>query len=116
MLGRFGQPAMPMAPDVEARIRGSKRARELEDEPHMASLDALRARIGSGCSDEEFLLRAVMPADQVDAMVAAGPARRGYDPTTRPVMHLMKALTARKGLASIKIEKPGLKLELNGGK
>ena len=43
-------------------------------------------------------------------------ARRGYDPKTRPVLHLMKELTARKGLSTIKIEKPGLKLELNGGK
>jgi hypothetical protein len=28
--------------------------------------------------DEEFLLRAVMPADQVDAMLAAGPSRATY--------------------------------------
>ncbi|GAB4273101.1 MAG: carboxylase [Pararhodobacter sp.] len=115
VLGRFGKPAMPMDPEVEARIRDSKRARELEDEPHMASLDELRKRIGTGYSDEEFLLRAVMPADQVDAMVAAGPARRGYDARSRPVMHLLGELVKRKGLTSVKIEKPGLKLELNGG-
>jgi len=88
----------------------------LEVEDIEASLDELRARIGRGYSDEEFLLRAVMPADQVDAMKAAGPARRGYDPATRPVMALMQELTARKGLTSIRIEKPGLKLELNGGR
>lgn len=115
VLGRFGQPTMPMDAAVEARIRDTKRARELEDEAHMASLDELRARIGRGYSDEEFLLRAVMPSDQVDAMRAAGPARRGYDPKTRPVMALLQELTARKGLTSIRIEKPGLKLELNGG-
>lgn len=115
VLGRFGQPAMPMDPEVEARIRDSRRARALEDEPHMASLDELRNRIGKGYSDEEFLLRAVMPADQVDAMVAAGPARLGYDPNTRPVMTLMQELVKRRGLTSVKIEKPGLKLELNGG-
>ncbi|MCB1332991.1 MAG: hypothetical protein KDK26_04910 [Roseivivax sp.] len=115
VLGRFGQPAMPMDAQVEARIRDSRRARELEEEPHMASLDALRARIGKGYSDEEFLLRAVMPADQVDAMVAAGPARRGYDPKSRPVMQLLQELTKRKDLSSVVIEKPGLRLELNGG-
>ncbi|WP_370224158.1 hypothetical protein [Pararhodobacter marinus] len=114
VLGRFGQPAMPMDKHVEARIRDTKRARELEEEPHMGSLDELRSKIGTGYSDEEFLLRAVMPADQVDAMVAAGPARRGYDPKSRPVLHLMKELTARKGLGAIRIEKPGLKLELKG--
>lgn len=114
VLGRFGTPAMPMDKDVEDRIRSSKRARALEGEAKMASLDELRARIGRGYSDEEFLLRAVMPADQVDAMVAAGPARRGYHPGTRPVMNLIRELAARKDISSVKIAKPGLKLELNG--
>lgn len=116
VLGRFGTPAMPMDADVEDRIKSSKRAKELEDEPQMASLDELRARIGKGYSDEEFLLRAVMPADQVDAMVAAGPARRGYDPSTKPVLDLVRELTSRKGLGSIKIDKPGFKLELSRGR
>lgn len=115
VLGRFGKPSMPMDPDIEERIRGSKRAQELEEEPHMASLDDLRARIGEGYSDEEFLLRAVMPADQVEAMLAAGPARRDYAPRSRPVMSLLNELTQRKGLTAVKIEKPGLTLELNGG-
>lgn len=116
VLGRFGTPAMPMDPQIEARIRDTRRARELEDEPHMASLDDLRARIGRGYSDEEFLLRAVMPADQVEAMLAAGPARRGYDPGRAPAMHLLREITKRKGLSSVRIEKDGLKLELNGGR
>ena len=34
----------------------------------------------AACRDEEFLLRATMPAGQVDAMLAAGPAPRQYDP------------------------------------
>lgn len=115
VLGRFGQPVMPMDPQVEDRIRSSKRARELEDEPHMASLDELRGRIGKGYSDEEFLLRAVMPADQVDAMVAKGPAARQYDPATRPQMRLIEELTRRNGLTSVKVEKPGFRLELTKG-
>ena len=80
----------------------------------MASLDELRARIGTGYSDEEFLLRAVMPADQVDAMAAAGPARRSYDPATRPVINLVRELTSRRDLTSVKISRPGLHLELHG--
>ncbi|MGG7565189.1 hypothetical protein ACQ5SO_03365 [Rhodovulum sp. DZ06] len=115
VLGRFGAPAMPLDPQVEDRIKSSKRAKELEAEPKMASLDELRARIGKQYSDEEFLLRAVMPADQVDAMKAAGPARRIYDPKSRPVVDLVKGLTAKKGLGHVKIEKPGFTLELKGG-
>lgn len=116
VLGRFGTPAMPMDAEVESRIRNSKRARELEDEPRMAPLSDLRARIGKHYSDEEFLLRATMPADQVDAMTAAGPARRSYNPKTKPALDLIRELTARKGLGSVKIDKPGFKLELKGGK
>ena len=57
-----------------------------------------------------------MPADQVDAMVAAGPAPQTYDPQARSVKHLLSELTKRKGLASVQISKPGFSLELNGGK
>lgn len=116
VLGRFGAPAMPLNPEVEERVKSSRRAKELDAEPHMASLDELRAKIGKGYSDEEFLLRAVMPADQVDAMVAAGPAPRTYDPQNRGVMRLVRELTSRKGLSSVKIQKPGFTLELAGGK
>lgn len=112
VLGRFGAPAMPLDPQVEDRIRSSKRARELDAEPSMGSLDELRAKIGRHFSDEEFLLRAVMPADQVDAMVAAGPAPRVYDPAKRGVTRLISELVARKDLTSVRIEKPGFRLEL----
>ena len=116
VLGKFGTPAMPMDSAVEARIKSSKRAQELDGEASMASLDELRSRIGKSYSDEEFLLRATMPPDQVDAMVAAGPARRSYDPATKPALELIREVTARKGLGSVKIDKPGFKLELKGGK
>ncbi len=116
VLGRFGAPVMPLDAEVEDRIRSSKRAKELEAEPQMGSLDELRAKIGKGYSDEEFLLRAVMPSDQVDAMKAAGPARRTYEPTSRPIIHLMSELTKRSKIGSVKIERPGLKLELKGAK
>jgi oxaloacetate decarboxylase alpha subunit len=116
VLGRFGAPVMPLNPEVEDRIRSSKRAQELEAEPQMASLDELRARIGKGYSDEEFLLRAVMPADQVDAMKAAGPAPRDYNPQMRALNYLVSELTKRPKLTGVKITKPGFSLELNGGR
>jgi oxaloacetate decarboxylase (Na+ extruding) subunit alpha len=112
VLGRFGAPAMPLNPEVEDRITSSKRARELEAEPRMAELSELRKKIGTGYSDEEFLLRATMPAEQVDAMVAAGPAPLGYDPKSRGVVKLIRELTKRKGLSAVKISKPGFELDM----
>ena len=114
-VGRFGKPLMPLDADVEDRILSTERAATLEAEPHMAPVDELRERIGRHYSDEEFLLRAVMPADQVDAMVAAGPARRTYDPETRPVLDLIRELSSRTDLSSVAISKPGFRLEMSAG-
>jgi oxaloacetate decarboxylase alpha subunit len=114
ILGRFGAPTMPLDANLEDRVKSSPRAKELQDEPVMASLDELRAKIGKGYSDEEFLLRAVMPADQVDAMVAAGPAPRTYDPNCNPIKELIRELSAKKDLSFVRISKPGFQLELSG--
>ncbi len=113
VLGRFGAPAMPLNANVEDRIKSSSRAKELEAEPTMASLPELRKKIGTHYSDEEFLLRAVMPAEQVDTMVAKGPAVLGYDPKTSAVKKLVGELDKRKGLGAVKISKPGFQLELS---
>jgi oxaloacetate decarboxylase alpha subunit len=113
-LGRFGAPAAPLDPKVLDRVHSSARAKELQQEPGMASLSELRARLGRDLPDEEFLLRAVMPAEQVDAMKAAGEMRLDYDPQTKPVLRLLKDLAARKGYGEIVVEKPGLRLELRG--
>ena len=78
----------------------------------MEGLPALRRRIGAKLSDEEFLLRATMPASLVDAMLAAGPAARHYDPHVKPLMDLLRTLTARRDLADVSLSKPGFKLEL----
>jgi oxaloacetate decarboxylase alpha subunit len=111
-IGRFGRPNQPIAPDVLDRIMALPRTKELAAEPTMADLPDLRKRIGTDLSDEEFLLRATMPAGQVDAMKAAGPAPRHYDPTLRPVLALIRQLVARNDVGSLSVNKPGFKLEL----
>ena len=111
-LGKFGRPNVPIAPDVMDRIDALPRTRELRDEPGMLPLAELRKRIGPELTDEEFLLRATMPAEQVDAMKAAGPASQIYDPVRTPVMNLIRQLTARRDIAHVCVEKSGFKLEL----
>ncbi|HSG63594.1 MAG TPA: biotin carboxyl carrier protein, partial [Gammaproteobacteria bacterium] len=69
-LGRFGKPSVPIDPTVMERIEALPRTRELREEPPMAPLEELRRRLGPQLCDEELLLRATMPAAQVDAMVA----------------------------------------------
>jgi oxaloacetate decarboxylase alpha subunit len=111
-IGRFGRPNVPIAANVLDRIESLPRTAELRKEPGMASIAELRRRHGAGLSDEEFLLRATMPAGQVDAMLAAGPAARHYNPDLKPVMQLIRQLTQHPELSEVSVTKPGFKLEL----
>jgi oxaloacetate decarboxylase alpha subunit len=111
VLGRFGKPSAPMNENVRDRILALPRAKTLAQEPDMPPLAELRRRFGD-IDDEELLLRATMPAEQVDAMLAAGPCKRSYDPTLRPVVALLTELAKRRDLTHVKVEKPGFTLEL----
>jgi oxaloacetate decarboxylase alpha subunit len=111
-IGRFGKPNVPIDANVLNHIESLPRTRELRAEPAMASLPELRGQFGEGLSDEEFLLRATMPAGQVDAMLAAGPAARHYNPAVKPVLSLLRQLAEHRELSHVCVEKPGFRLEL----
>lgn len=111
VLGRFGSPPGAVAPEVMERIHGNPRTRELEAQPAMPPLDQLRRRFGRDMDDEEMLLRAVMPGEQVDAMKAAARPQH-YNPHARPVVRLVKELSARRPVRDVTVEKKGFRLEL----
>jgi oxaloacetate decarboxylase alpha subunit len=111
-IGRFGKPNVPIDAKVMERIESLPRTKELRAEPPMASISELRRQLGEPLSDEEFLLRATMPAGQVDAMKAAGPAARHYNPTLKPVMSLIRQLSEHRNLSHICVQKAGFKLEM----
>jgi oxaloacetate decarboxylase (Na+ extruding) subunit alpha len=112
-IGRFGKPNVPIDARVMERIESLPRTRELREESPMASLVELRRRFGEALSDEEFLLRATMPAGQVDAMLAAGPAARHYNPAVKPVLSLVRQLARHREISHVCVEKPGFRLELH---
>ncbi len=112
VLGRFGRPARPVDANVLDRILSRPRAEEIRNEPPPPSLSELRRRFPAGLSDEEFLLRATMPTDQVDAAVAAGPARGAYNPDARPIVKLLRELARRGGGGALAVSKPGFRLEI----
>ena len=111
VLGSFGRPTRPVDQEVADRILALPRARELRAEPPPPTVAELRARF-PGAGDEEMLLRAVMPAAEVDAMLAAGPARRHCNPDLQPVLDLLAGLATRSGLAELTVSKPGFRLRL----
>jgi oxaloacetate decarboxylase (Na+ extruding) subunit alpha len=68
--GEFGRPPAPIDSEIEDMVLARSRAKKLAREPQR-SLEDWRRELGQDLSDEELLLRIVMPAEQVDAMVAA---------------------------------------------
>jgi oxaloacetate decarboxylase alpha subunit len=115
VLGKFGRPTRPVDPAVEAAILDRARAREIEKEQDFPTLSELRTRFGHSMPDEEFLLRAVMPQDQVDAMLSGGRSRASYSPELSPVLALLKQLAARPASREISVERPNFRLSLKAG-
>ena len=75
--------------------------------PLSQPLQDLRKQFGAHMDDEEFLLRAVMPGDQVDAMLSAGRSRATYTPEAAPLFKLLRELAARPAARDIVVERPG---------
>ena len=110
VLGSFGRPTTPIDPSVQDRILDRPRARELAAEPDPPTPAELRRQFGTRISDEELLLRAHMPAEQVDAMLAAGPAPDHYNPELTSVLHLLGELGERRSVHDLAVAKPNLRL------
>jgi len=115
VMGKFGKPTRPVDRAVEAAILDRPRARELANEGDFPALGDLRKTFGHHMPDEEFLLRAVMPGDQVDAMLAAGRSRATYTPEAAPLFKLLRELAARPAARDIVIDRPGLRIALHAG-
>jgi len=115
VMGKFGRPTSPLDPAVEAAILDRPRAAEVAAEAPFPTLGELRRKWGAHLPEEEFLLRAVMPPAQVDAMYAAGPSSAHYNPAAAPLLRLLKELAARPAARDIVIETGGTRIALHGG-
>jgi oxaloacetate decarboxylase (Na+ extruding) subunit alpha len=131
-LGHYGASPAPVDARIADRVLARPGAAALRDlEP--LSLDGARQRFGTRISDEELLLRLTMPAEQVDAMVAArtaggpapartaggptpertpaGPAARrtpaGPAATRSPLVTLLRGLAERPSISELTLHKDG---------
>ena len=101
LLGEFGP--MPGKVDQNLLDRAlqtprAKQGRNGRDEP---SLDEVRAKLGATLSDEDLLLRAVMPAEQVDAMAKRRQSSSGA------LTALLESLGGGRAPYSVSIRAPG---------
>jgi oxaloacetate decarboxylase (Na+ extruding) subunit alpha len=110
-LGHYGEPPTPVDPQIADRVLARPQAAQL-GELQPISLDGARERFGRRISEEELLLRLTMPAEQVDAMIAARdrsddggsgrplPAAR---PGRSPLVTLLGELQRRESIQSAEI-------------
>jgi oxaloacetate decarboxylase alpha subunit len=111
-LGRFGRPTADIDADVLDRVLAQPRAKSIRKEPEAFSLDEKRRAHPNVSNDDEFLLRAVMPGEQVDEMLKNEQSTAHYNPDARPIQRLLEGLAQAPRRDEIVVEKPGFRLEL----
>jgi oxaloacetate decarboxylase (Na+ extruding) subunit alpha len=111
-LGHYGEPPAAVDPEIAQRVLARPQARTLRDLKPI-TLDGARQRFGRGISEEELLLRLTMPAEQVDAMIAArerarqSPVSRGVTAHRAPLVALLGELERRPEIEELALEKDG---------
>jgi len=113
VLGRFGRPTAPVDPNVLDRIMSLPRTKEIKAEPIMMTLKERRSRFTTSMSDEEFLLRAVMPNDLIDEMQPRAPHQLHYNPQIAPVLKLLKGMKEKPAPAYFEVKQPDFRLVLD---
>lgn len=112
-LGFYGEPVVPIEPNVRDRIMSQRAAKELANwQPYAPPLAELRRRHGQDCSDEDLLLRVLCKGDDVEAMHAAGPIQTEYPDDDGSVVHLVRDFAKQKRTAYLHVKKPDFSLTL----
>lgn len=97
------------------RAHDSPRARNRHQDAQAPSLEELRSRFGRGISDEDLLLRALIPAEQMDAMVVER-ERRSTGTSDRSLKALAHALSDPKRPLSVSVAQGDAVFSLRGSK
>jgi oxaloacetate decarboxylase alpha subunit len=97
--GFHGKPVAPIEPNILDKIMSAPRARQiLAAPPEQPTLQELRKRYGTD-DDDELILRALVPAADLEKMRAAGPVKRSFpllsSPELEQVSQLMRLCKSR---------------------
>ena len=112
--GFYGDPVAPLDQNVLDTIMSSPKAREFRDwEPPQPSLEELRRRFGPSISDDELLLRLLVPERDIEVMRATPPRNRDFAPTT-PRMRFIRELVETATGAYLHVEAEDFSLTLEG--
>jgi oxaloacetate decarboxylase (Na+ extruding) subunit alpha len=113
-LGQYGDPPGEMDPEVREKLLASPRAEEFRTAGSSFDLDAARERFGPGISDEELLLRMMLPEQQVEAMLeqGRGPVPKDWAVVQHPMKTLVAELARRPAVRSATVEAEGARLHV----
>ena len=115
LMEKFGTPPAPIDGDVRDRVLSSAHGQRFAGwKRPQPSLAELREQYGgASVSDEELLLRYMVPLEDLEAAKAAGPVERTYglrDTTT--VRELVDRALAMRRPRQVRVERPGMSLTL----
>ncbi|MDR7102356.1 pyruvate carboxylase [Croceicoccus sp. BE223] len=113
--GFYGDPVAPIDENVMDQIMSMPRAKELvANPPEQPDVAELRRRHGTGEDDDELILRALVPASDIEQMRKSGPPARDYpmlsSPELEQVSRLMKI--AKTPLVQLRSEQFDLTMRL----
>lgn len=113
-LGYYGKLLAPVEPEALKRIlkNGSAQIGATPKAPAPA-VAALRAKYPDA-DDDERLLRFMFAGNQVDEMIAAGPAQTTYE-FESPEIRLMRELSQRRDLSRVRISRGDFLLDMSYG-
>ncbi len=110
--GFYGETVAPIEANVLDKIMASPRAQEVcAKPPEQPSLEALRKRYGVD-SDDELILRALVPSADLDRMRAAGPVKRRLPLLSTPELEQARRLMRLAQTSVVQVKAAGLELSL----
>jgi oxaloacetate decarboxylase alpha subunit len=112
--GFYGDPVAPLDPDVLDTMMSSPKAKSYTDwQPPQPGLEELRNRFGSGISDDELILRLLVPENDIDVMRATPVRSRDFAPTTKEMRFVRELVETSVG-AYLHVEAGDFSLTLQG--
>ncbi|MFE0749025.1 carboxyltransferase [Gordonia sp. NPDC058843] len=112
--GFYGNPVAPIDGNVLDRIQDSPKAQSYSDwEPPQPELSELRKKFGKDISDDELILRLLVPEHDIDVMRSTPARNVDYGLTSRELRNIRKLISTSVG-AYLHVESGGFELTLHG--
>jgi oxaloacetate decarboxylase alpha subunit len=111
--GYYGQPVAPIDPNVLDQIMSVSRTKDiLANPPEQIDLAELRRRHGTGEDDDELLLRALVPASDIERMRMSGPIARTFPTLSSPELEQVQSLLRMATTPLVQISSSNLEVTL----